>query len=693
MSKSSNPTFEVVVLDMQPIDPPVGGGRLRLLGLYHGLGADLPTTYVGTYDWPGEKFRRHKLSDTLEEIDIPLSKEHFEEAEKWRALAGGRTIIDTSFHQLAHLSPQFVEYAKSEASKADIVIFSHPWVYPLVKDILRQDDQLIVYDSQNVEGLLRTAFLDDGAFGSEIVKEAVKAEYELCNISDIILACSNEDRELFHQLYHIPFSKIRTVPNGVFTKQILPASREEKEKAKRELGLEGRLIAVFIGSAYPPNIEAANFICQKLAPELPRITFIICGGVGEAINKECCGASNIRITGTLEEKGKLQYLASADIALNPMFFGSGTNIKMFDFMAAGLPLLTTPVGARGIEDSTNAAFRICSKSDFVPEILKLTEDNELRKDLSRNARSLTEEKYSWERISANLGILLRRRRSKVDEHKPFFSVIIASFERHTTLSRLMPFLSTQKWQNFEVIVVDQSKEQWPDRDKDFGIDLLYIHTDTRGSAKSRNLAAFYASGEVLAFTDDDCEPRPDWLQNARSYFTQPIIVGIEGFIKSDKHGDANYRTVTNEGFEGIGFMTANLLIRLEVFNAINGFDEQFDKPFREDTDLGWRALTYGEIPFGHDVEVFHPPHPRSIERESSNERALFFQKDALLLKKHPERYKTLFLMEGHWEKTPGFWENFLRGAQKYGVEIPEFYHDYMPKKFMNNFKKPQETSF
>jgi hypothetical protein len=46
--------FQVTVLDMQPIDPPIGGGRLRLLGLYHGMGEYLPTTYIGSYDWPGE---------------------------------------------------------------------------------------------------------------------------------------------------------------------------------------------------------------------------------------------------------------------------------------------------------------------------------------------------------------------------------------------------------------------------------------------------------------------------------------------------------------------------------------------------------------------------------------------------------------------------------------------------------------
>ena len=56
---SERNSLQVLILDMQPIDPPIGGGRLRLLGLYHGLGADMPSKYIGTYDWPGEKYREH----------------------------------------------------------------------------------------------------------------------------------------------------------------------------------------------------------------------------------------------------------------------------------------------------------------------------------------------------------------------------------------------------------------------------------------------------------------------------------------------------------------------------------------------------------------------------------------------------------------------------------------------------------
>ena len=81
---------------------------------------------------------------------------------------------------------------------------------------------------------------------------------------------------------------------------------------------------------------------------------------------------------------------------------------------------------------------------------------------------------------------------------------------------------------------------------------------------------------------------------------------------SDRAHDPRFRPVTNVGFEGIGFMTANLFLRRETFAAIDGFDGQFDQPhFREDTDLGWRALEHGAIPFARDVRVYHPPQPRA----------------------------------------------------------------------------------
>ena len=671
--------LKVLILDMQPIDPPIGGGRLRLLGLYHGLGEDMPSKYIGTYDWPGEKHREHTLSDSLVEVDIPLSEDHFAAHDKWKKRLNGKTAIDSLFPQLAHLSPEYVETVQKELPNADIVFFSHPWIYPIAKDFLRPHDQLILYDAHNVEGFLRVMLLDDGNYGTQIARDVIRIEHELCHYSDLVLTCSHDDRELFHSMYGVPYKKMRVVPNGVFARKILPPKNRERRDAKSKIGLPNKKLAIFMGSLYDPNLDAARFICCELAPKMPELMFAICGGVCDGLYgaSQITENKNVHLAGYLTDEQKILYLMASDIALNPMTSGSGTNIKMFDYFAAGLPTVSTSTGARGIEQNSTQSFIIASPEQFREVIRSIIGDALFRQELSQNCRKLVEEKYAWERISPRLGDLTARWYSD-RSNEPFFSVIIPSYKRHDKLSILMDRLSKQRFTDFEVIVVDQSDVPWKDRNVDFGIDIHYIHSDIRGAVKARNTACFYAKGHVLAFTDDDCEPKEDWLYNARSYFSSTNLIGVEGLIKSARTNDPDYRTVSNEGFEGLGFMTANLFLRAEIFNAINGFDEQFDNPhFREDTDLAWRALEYGEIPFARDVEVFHPPHKRSLHRESRAERNKFFEKDILLLKKHPERYKQLFLAECHWQKSPDFCRIFLNSASEQSLKLPQWCRPYL----------------
>ncbi|KNE87071.1 hypothetical protein PSTG_19555, partial [Puccinia striiformis f. sp. tritici PST-78] len=122
--------------------------------------------------------------------------------------------------------------------------------------------------------------------------------------------------------------------------------------------------------------------------------------------------------------------------------------------------------------------------------------------------------------------------------------------------------------DFEVIIVDQSEKPWPERGRDFGFPLCYYHSPVKGAVRARNTGAMLAQGKVIAFTDDDCRPGPNWLANARKYFEIEGIVGVEGIITSDHHGDDNWRPVTNVGFESIGFMTANLMVRSSVFHYL-----------------------------------------------------------------------------------------------------------------------------
>ena len=667
---------KVAVLDMQPITPAVGGGRLRLKGLYHDLGDEIQCRYVGSYDWPGERYRAQKVSDSLLEIAVPLSEAHHSAAVALGRLAGGKGVIDLAFSEQANLSPDYLNAVRSEVVDADVVIFSHPWVFPLVKDCVRSN-QVVIYDSHNVEAFLRAQFLDEtNSVERNILRNVVRDEFELGRRADWILACSHEDMLRFHRLFGFSTRKIRVVPNGVMAFVDEIRTPEPRSSARTLLGLsQEAFVGVFIGSGYGPNVEAAEFINRRLAPSMPAVHFVIAGGVGDMIKP---AHDNVHVTGLVDEQEKFRWFHASDFALNPMTSGSGTNIKMFDFMAMSLPIVATATGARGIDTAGREAMFVAEPSvDAFKNAIGNLADVRMRSRYGAAARQCVEDDYAWERISRQLGAFISAREQIAGQPRPFFSVVVPTYERPARLGRLMECLKAQIECEFEVIVVDQSKQRWSGADSTYGFPLTYHRNPVKGAIRARNVGAMIAQGEVIAFVDDDCEPTATWLLNARPYFNDELVVGVEGLIQSDHPDDPDWRPVTNVGFEGIGFMTANLFARSSVFQALGGFDLQFDRPhFREDTDLGWRMQAVGDVPFATDVRVFHPAQPRSSERESAAERIKFFQKDALLYAKHPQKYKELFEKEAHYRNTAGFMENLMRGFERAKIETPSWIRQF-----------------
>lgn len=675
-------TTDIVIADMQPIDPPIGGGRLRLLGLYHNLGPGIKATYIGSYDWPGEHYRHHQLSPCLEEIDIPLTHAHHLAAQQWSDKAGGKTVIDVTFSQQAHLSPQYISQLVEKVNSADVVIFSHPWVYPLIDPVLL-NGKVVVYDSQNVEGYLRAQLFDENNENElAIIRQVIADEYALGLRADIILACSHEDLLRFNRIYEFSPEKIRVVPNGVMAFSHPVPTCQQRRAARDKLAVaDDKKIAIFLASAYAPNIEAAEFIVNDLAKTVPQVLFIIAGGVGQQLR--CERRENVHITGLLTEEQKRQWLIAADMAINPMFSGSGTNIKMFDFMSMAVPTVTTRIGARGIDVAGKNALLVVEPTvTAFSQAIRSLFAKEKCISMGAVARECVENNYAWERISAMTGAMLKCRTQLAGQPQPYFSVVIPSYERHGQLFDVVACLQQQLYRDFEVIIIDQSESLWPGREGSYGFPLFYYHSSVKGAVRARNTGAMMAQGKVIAFTDDDCQPGRNWLANARKHFAAENLVGIEGMITSDHPGDENWRPVTNVGFENIGFMTANLFVRNSVFQYSGGFDLQFEHPhFREDTDFGWRMQELGDVIYANDVDVFHPAQPRHKERESAALRATFFRKDVLLYRKHPEKYNELFLRERHYILTPGFKENLLAGFELHGESVPQWMSQLLNYKY------------
>src|SRR5690606_37257283 len=163
--------------------------------------------------------------------------------------------------------------------------------------------------------------------------------------------------------------------------------------------------AVFLASGgYKPNDDAAEYICKQLAPSLKNITFILVGSVCDNLKSEIKNSlgENVVLMGVVSSEDKSKILLSSDIALNPVTQGSGTNVKVFDYLAAGLNVITTPVGSRGISFTNLENGVIAELNDFQASIEMLLNDPLLREKISENARLLAE-KYNWSDISRTAG--------------------------------------------------------------------------------------------------------------------------------------------------------------------------------------------------------------------------------------------------------------------------------------------------
>lgn len=403
----SSSKLRVTIVDMQPISPAVGGGRQRLLGLYHAMGPGIAATYVGTYDWPGESYRDVQLTEGLREVCVPLEAEHFEVASRMSALLDGATVIDAAFPEQVSLSPRFLATAREHIAGADVVIFTHPWCFPPLQDALRPE-QLVIYDSHNVETLLKTEALQGKPNADHLLRLVAATEQTVIERSDLVLACSDEDAAIFLRVFDMDPTKLRIVPNGAFTDRFQKDAAANRRERRAALGLPAdRPAVVFMGSMYGPNVEAARYINEDLAPGLPGVAFIIMGGVGQAL-VDAAARPNVIVTGVVDDEQRDAYLLAADAALNPMSAGSGTNIKMFDYMAAGLPVLSTVIGARGIGNAVSSptGVQISDIADFPRRLRSLLEEVADKPELRGAVQRVVRDRFSWERLSAELGKLV-----------------------------------------------------------------------------------------------------------------------------------------------------------------------------------------------------------------------------------------------------------------------------------------------
>jgi len=137
---------------------------------------------------------------------------------------------------------------------------------------------------------------------------------------------------------------------------------------KKEAGAEAKNV-IFVGSAHGPNIEAVEFILNEIADKNRNIKYTIIGNVISAFNDRKV-QPNVHFTGMISADAKESLYKTADLAINPMYSGSGTNLKVLEYIAYGIPLVSTEFGMRGLEVFNDHIY-LAKRDDFTNVIEKL----------------------------------------------------------------------------------------------------------------------------------------------------------------------------------------------------------------------------------------------------------------------------------------------------------------------------------
>lgn len=390
-----------LVLNTYPVYPPMGGGQSRMFHFYRHVASELGIRVTllvlappATHEAESQEQCR-EIAPGLFEHRVPLSRNQARQQQSLQT-AMGVPVDDIAAIQGWRDNPRYIELLKHYAEIATQGVCAHPY---LVHALREHVEVPWWYEAHNVETDLKRAILakplakqDPQAL--EAMAEVENAERLACEESQQVLACAEGDLVTFRERYGLPAEKGCVVPNCADLSALPFIDMATRHKWQARLQ-QHRPVALFLGSWHGPNLEAAEFICRQLAPACPDVVFYLAGSLCDHPDFLYLPPSNVRTLGRVSNAELGVLLASVDVALNPMFSGSGSNLKMLDYTASGVPVLTTPFGNRGL-DFTPQQVWLAEKGEW-PAALKalLASEPEARQAKVADARQRTANCFDW----------------------------------------------------------------------------------------------------------------------------------------------------------------------------------------------------------------------------------------------------------------------------------------------------------
>ena len=209
-------------------------------------------------------------------------------------------------------------------------------------------------------------------------------ERQCARTGDMLFTVSEQEARHFRSL---GANAVHVAPNGVDCDALadLPTGRHNAPTV------------LFLGTmSWGPNASAARFLVEvlpRLRLKVPDVTVLIVGRDPPADLAALNGSPGVEVTGSVSEVKP--YLRRGTVMAVPLDAGGGTRLKILEAFAAGLPVVSTSVGAEGIEAVPGQHLLIAERAGFADALVDLLLSKERNHQIASEARRLASEKYDW----------------------------------------------------------------------------------------------------------------------------------------------------------------------------------------------------------------------------------------------------------------------------------------------------------
>jgi rhamnosyltransferase len=445
-------------------------------------------------------------------------------------------------------------------------------------------------------------FPEGRAYGISVADWRRLLRYEVAVNRDAsqIHAMSADDARFLARFLPDGAARIRIVPNGVDCSYYAPPDDAAPRRGVLYVGNFQNL----------PNVDALEFLVRDIWPlvrlRVPDARLDVVGANVSDRIRRFDGSDGILVLGELADLRAAYHRHQVMVA--PIRAGSGTRLKILEAFAAGIPVVSTTLGAEGIPAEHGRHLLLADTAvAFAREVERVLSDGPLAESLSREAAALVRRHYDWslvaDRLLACYDELLAdfhplRREPPRDvlealepavapapkDAAPEVSVIIPTLNGGEQLQRTLSAIAEQEGAPpRELICIDSgSSVAEIESMRRLGAKVLRIDPQRFNHGLTRDLAARHARGSVLVFLNQDAVPADrEWLQR----LVEPLLDGdaavaaVQGAIIEvpdrdrrffwESCGDRFYFTRETarwlEAHDGIGFSTVNCAIRRRVW--------------------------------------------------------------------------------------------------------------------------------